>query len=233
VRLAGEHGGPTSAGGPWFGPSALATPANAVTLARIVVMPVLIALITGKGTGWAALTLWIVLAGTDFADGWLARRHGTTRSGAFLDPLADKVIVLGAMAALVAGGRLWWFPVAIIAVREVALSVYRSYVGRRGISVPARFQAKVKTWLQDIAVGMAIAPVAGEVYRVLRVGLLWAAVVLTVVTGAQYLWDGRRVISAIGGGGPTPGPETPELERPALERPDLEASGLETPGLER
>jgi len=198
VRLAGEHGEPVNdTRAPSFGPSALATPANAVTMARIVVLPALIALIAGQGTEWPALAVWIVLAGSDFADGWLARRHGTTRSGAFLDPLADKVIVLGAMAALVAKSLLWWLPVAVIAVREVALSVYRSYVGRRGVSVPARFQAKVKTWMQDIAVGLAIAPVAGDVYRDFRVAVLWAAVLLTVVTGAQYLWDGRRVIRAV------------------------------------
>lgn len=180
-----------------FGPSALATPANAVTLARVLALPVLVALIVARGPEWPALWLWIVLASTDFADGWLARRHGTTRSGAFLDPLADKVIVLGAMAALVAKGVMWWLPVAIIAVREVALSAYRSYVGRRGVSVPARLQAKVKTWVQDIAVGLAIAPVAGDGYRALRVSVLWLAVVLTVVTGVQYLWDGRRVIHAV------------------------------------
>jgi len=180
-----------------FGPSALATPANAVTMARVVALPVLLALIVGTGTEWAALALWIVLAGSDFADGWLARRHGTTRSGAFLDPLADKIIVLGAMAALVTKGVLWWLPVAVIAVREVALSAYRSYVGRHGVSVPARLQAKVKTWMQDIAVGLAIAPVAGDAYRVVLLVVLWAAVALTLVTGAQYLWDGRRVVNEV------------------------------------
>jgi CDP-diacylglycerol---glycerol-3-phosphate 3-phosphatidyltransferase len=180
-----------------FGPSALATPANAVTLVRILVLPVLVVLILADGEEWGALALWIVLAGSDFFDGWLARRHGVTRSGAFLDPLADKVLVLGAMAALVAKGTMWWLPVAIIAVREVALSVYRSYVGRRGVSVPARFQAKVKTLVQAVAVGMAIAPIAGEGFRVLRVSVLWVAVAMTVVTGVQYLWDGRRVIRAL------------------------------------
>jgi CDP-diacylglycerol--glycerol-3-phosphate 3-phosphatidyltransferase len=180
-----------------FGPSALATPANAVTLARVVVLPILIALILGTGTEWPALVLWIVLAGSDCIDGWLARRHGATRSGAFLDPLADKILVLGAMVALVAKGVLWWLPVAVIAVREVALSAYRSYVGRRGVSVPAHFQAKVKTWLQAIAVGLAIAPVVGTGYRDFRVGVLWVAVALTLVTGAQYLWDGRRVIRGL------------------------------------
>lgn len=176
-----------------FGPSALATPANAVTLVRILVLPLLIALLLDDGPSWPALALWVVLAGSDCLDGWLARRQGVTRSGAFLDPLADKILVLGAMFALVAEGILWWVPVAIIAVREVALSAYRSYVGRRGVSVPARFQAKVKTWVQAVAVGMAIAPVSGDWYRGLLVSALWVAVVLTVVTGVQYLWDGRRV----------------------------------------
>ena len=181
-----------------FGPSALATPANAVTLARVVALPLLVALIVGTGTEWPALGAWVVLAGSDCVDGWLARRHGATRSGAFLDPLADKILVLGAMFALVAKGRMWWLPVAIITVREVALSAYRSYVGRRGVSVPARLQAKVKTWVQAVAVGLAIAPVAGDGYRAFRVSVLWAAVALTAVTGVQYLWDGRRVISALG-----------------------------------
>ena len=180
-----------------FGPSALATPANAVTCVRILVLPLLVALILDDGSEWPALALWTVLAGSDLFDGWLARRHGATRSGAFLDPLADKFLVLGAMAALVAKGVLWWLPVALIAVREVVLSGYRSYVGRRGVSVPARFQAKVKTWVQAIAVGMAIAPVSADAYRGIMLTVLWAAVALTLVTGAQYLWDGRRVIRAL------------------------------------
>lgn len=187
-----------------FGPSALATPANAVTLARVVALPLLVALIVGTGTEWPALGAWVVLAGSDCVDGWLARRHGVTRSGAFLDPLADKILVLGAMFALVAKGRMWWLPVAVITGREVALSAYRSYVGRRGVSVPARLQAKVKTWVQAVAVGLAIAPVSGDGYRAFRVTVLWAAVGLTVVTGVQYLWDGRRVITALGGVGAPP-----------------------------
>jgi len=180
-----------------FGPSALATPANAVTMARILVLPLLVVLILDKGSEWPALALWVVLAGSDCFDGWLARRHGATRSGAFLDPLADKFLVIGAMVALVAKGVLWWLPVALMATREVALSAYRSYVGRRGVSVPARLQAKVKTWIQAVAVGLAIAPVTGDAYRTLLIFVLWAAVALTLVTGAQYLWDGRKVIRAL------------------------------------
>ena len=180
-----------------FGPSALATPANAITLARVLALPVLVALIYSRGPSWSVVALWIVLAGSDVLDGWLARRHGTTRSGAFLDPLADKILVLGAMTVLVSEGLMWWVPVTVIATREVLISAYRSYVGRRGVSVPARMSAKVKTWVQAVAVGLAVAPVAGSAFSRFTVGVLWVSVALTVVTGVQYLLDGRQVIRAL------------------------------------
>lgn len=175
-----------------FGPSALATPANVLTLARVAAVPVLMVAIVRGGEGWGVLALWCVLAVSDLADGWLARRQGTTRSGAFLDPLADKVLVLGAMAAMVRVGLLWWVPVAVIAVRELLVSAYRSSVGRRGISVPARLGGKIKTWVQAIAVGLALAPVTGWMFDDFAVTVLWAAVGLTVATGAQFLLDGSR-----------------------------------------
>ncbi|HEX9993416.1 MAG TPA: CDP-diacylglycerol--glycerol-3-phosphate 3-phosphatidyltransferase [Acidimicrobiales bacterium] len=173
-----------------FGPSALATPANAVTIARLVIAPFLLLLILGPTESWPALVLWIALSATDGVDGYLARRQGTTRSGAFLDPLADKVLVVGALLALVAVGRFWWAPVALIVAREVAISVYRARVGRQGVSVPARWWAKVKTVVQSLAVGVALLPPAEDVTWVAD-GLLWVAVVLTLVTGAQYLLDSR------------------------------------------
>ncbi|MDQ6910475.1 MAG: CDP-alcohol phosphatidyltransferase family protein [Actinomycetota bacterium] len=184
-----------------YGPSALFTPANALTMTRVMAMPVLLVLILGDGPSWAAFAVWVVVAMTDIADGMVARRQGTTRSGAFLDPLADKVLVLGVMYALVAQNRLWWLPVTVIALREVLLSGYRSYVGRRGISVPARPLAKLKTVAQDLAVGLALVPFTSDGHLLAMSSFLWVAVVLTVVTGAQYLWDGRRVAT----GAPSPG----------------------------
>ncbi|HET7489046.1 MAG TPA: CDP-diacylglycerol--glycerol-3-phosphate 3-phosphatidyltransferase [Acidimicrobiales bacterium] len=178
-----------------FGPSALATPANAVTAARMLVTPFLLVMILSDGPSWSALALWIVLSSTDWVDGWLARRQGSTRSGAFLDPLADKLLVLGAMYALVAQGIFWWLPVTLIAVREVAISVYRTWVGRRGVTIPARWWAKVKTVVQQVAVAFALLPVTTDSARNVAVVLLWAAVVLALVTGAQYLLDARTVIA--------------------------------------
>ena len=175
-----------------FGPSALATPANAVTIARVVVTPVLLAMILGGGASWPALAFWIVLSGTDWVDGYLARRQGVTRSGAFLDPLADKFLVLGAMFALVAEGLLWWLPVTLIAVREVAISLYRTWMGRRGVCIPARWWAKVKTVVQQVAVAFALLPLTTDEPVVASVAL-WAGVVLALVTGAQYLLDARKI----------------------------------------
>jgi len=174
-----------------FGPSALATPANAVTMARVGLTPVLLAGILASGASWPALALWIALASTDGVDGFLARRHGTTRSGAFLDPLADKLLVLGALVCLVAEGVVWWVPVAIIAVRELLMSAYRSWIGRHGVSLPARGSAKVKTVVQAVAVGVALAPTL-EGADWLTSTVLWGAVVLTLYSGLQYLADARR-----------------------------------------
>lgn len=182
---------------PGYGPTAIATPANAITLARIAATPFFVAVVLGSGPQWTTVVVWLLLAATDVVDGWLARRHGATRSGAFLDPLADKVVVLAAMAALVSIDRLWWFPVALIGVRELAVSIYRSYVGRRGVSVPARPLAKVKTWVQVGAVAFALVPAETDAFRSVMAAVLWGAVALTLVTGAQYLWDGRRVIRAV------------------------------------
>ena len=175
-----------------FGPSALATPANAVTLARVLVTPVLLAMILGGGDSWPAVALWVVLSGTDWVDGWLARRQGTTRSGAFLDPLADKFLVLGAMFALVAERRFWIVPVAVTAARELTISGYRTWMGKRGVCIPARWWAKVKTVVQQVAVAFALLPPTADHPAVANVWL-WAGVVLALVTGAQYLLEGKRV----------------------------------------
>ena len=121
---------------PSYGPSAIATPANYVTMLRILVSPLLFAMISREPSGWLVWALWTALALTDGVDGWIARRHGTTRSGAFLDPLADKVLVLGALFSLVAVDRFPVWPVVVIAVREVFISLYRMWWGRRGLAMP-------------------------------------------------------------------------------------------------
>lgn len=181
-----------------FGPSALATPANLLTVARLVLTMPLLVMILADGASWAAVGLWIVLCVTDGIDGHLARRHGTTRSGAFLDPLADKVLVLGAMVCLVSIGDLPWLPVAIIAVRELGIQALRSFWGKRGLAIPATALAKAKTVVQEVAVGFALLPLTATDATWLVHAALWAAVALTVVSGLQYVQAGSRLATTMG-----------------------------------
>ena len=181
-----------------FGPSALATPANLLTMGRLVLTLPLLVMIVGGGSSWPVAILWFVLCCTDGVDGHLARRHGTTRSGAFLDPLADKVLVLGAMVALVANDTFWWVPVALIAGRELGIQAFRSFWGKQGLAVPASHLAKVKTVVQELAVGFGLFPPTAAEHRWVANGLLGVAVVLTVITGAQYVVAGSRAATASG-----------------------------------
>jgi CDP-diacylglycerol--glycerol-3-phosphate 3-phosphatidyltransferase len=188
-----------------FGPSAIATYANAVTVTRLLVSPVLFALISREGATWTTFVLWVTLAATDGVDGWIARRHGTTRSGAFLDPLADKVLIFGAMAMLVAIDRFWWVPVALIGLRELGVSMLRVQYGRRGLAIPATKGAKLKTLVQALAVGAALWPGVAEHQSWLATWLLAVAVVLTLGTGWQYFRAGSRLASTTGSRGTSTG----------------------------
>jgi CDP-diacylglycerol--glycerol-3-phosphate 3-phosphatidyltransferase len=171
----------------------IASWANAITTGRLLLSPVMFWVIPNHPRGtWIAFTLWFLLCFSDGVDGYVARRRGPTAAGAFLDPLADKVLVLGAMFTLVSTDVFWIVPVAIIAVRELVISVYRVIVSGKGISVPASQLAKYKTLAQQLAVGFALLPWTALDATWLWNGLLWIAVVLALISAAQYLHAARR-----------------------------------------
>jgi CDP-diacylglycerol--glycerol-3-phosphate 3-phosphatidyltransferase len=175
-----------------FGTDALATPANFITLGRLLFAIPTLLLIERDGATWLTWTLWFVLCITDGIDGWLARRDGATRSGAFLDPIADKVLTLGGFVALVSRGDVWWVPVAIMALREVWISAYRANAGRKGISLPAVRMGKLKAFLQMLSVGAYVWPVTADV-EWLCLTVLWMAVTMTIVSGIDIVRRGYRV----------------------------------------
>ncbi|MFN8035760.1 MAG: CDP-alcohol phosphatidyltransferase family protein [Acidimicrobiia bacterium] len=174
-----------------FGPGAVATPANALTIARLLLAIPSILLIYAWGAGWLTVSLWFVLSCTDGVDGWLARRDGTTRSGAFLDPLADKFLVLGGFTALALREELAWAALVIVAVREFGISAYRSFAAKEGVSLPARRLGKWKTVFQLLAVGAVLFPPTEDMVG-LQQAILWFAVFLTVVSGLDIVRRGRR-----------------------------------------
>ena len=171
---------------PSFGPSAILTPANVITIARLLVAPVAFWMIIQQESSWPLWVLWARLTTTDSLDGYLARRQGTTRSGAFLDPLADKVLSLGGLWAMVIQGRFWWLPVVLITLREAFISAFRSYWGRRGLAVQASQIAKFKTFLQFGAVGWVVFPLTTDIDW-LADSFLWAGVAVAWISAAQYV----------------------------------------------
>ena len=184
--MSGDHGVTSR-----FGPSAVLTPANLLTIGRLLAAPVLVLMVAVWGPTWAAVVVAFCVCSTDGLDGWIARRHGATTSGAFLDPLADKAVVLGTFGVLAARGEIPWLPVVLIAVREVSMSLYRTVMSRKGVSIPARSSAKWKTVVQDLVLGFCLLPPMVHHYSALE-GAIWFATALTLATGLQYLLDGRR-----------------------------------------
>lgn len=195
----------TGAGEPRTGAVMLLQPANLLTLTRLALSPLLFWLILDapdtRGASWAAFGLGVAMAGTDFFDGRVARRSGIeTRAGAFLDPLVDKVVVLGAGFCLVSVERYWWLPVTVIAVRELGITAWRTRWVGEGVVIPARRSAKYKTFVQGTAMALALLPPLQDADAVLAAAL-WVAVAFTVFTGAQYLLDARKAGIPDAGGG--------------------------------
>jgi CDP-diacylglycerol--glycerol-3-phosphate 3-phosphatidyltransferase len=181
---------------PTYGESALLTPANMLTASRLLVAPVFIYLIVFDRISWWTALVGFLAAMSDYFDGIVARRHGTTTSGAFLDPLADKVIVLGSLYALILarphGLKGFIIPAAIITLREIWMSVFRARAARRGISIPASKLAKWKTFTQDWAIALCVIPVTAH-HTWIGITFIWIAVVLTLYTGWQYYSEGKKV----------------------------------------
>jgi CDP-diacylglycerol--glycerol-3-phosphate 3-phosphatidyltransferase len=175
-----------------FGDTAIKTPANAVTLVRLLfAIPVLVWILDeGKAT-WGTFTGWMVLWLTDGLDGYLARRDGATRSGAFLDPLADKILVLGGFIALGARGDFPWIAVIIVGAREIGVSIWRSVAGRHGVSIPARPLGKWKANVQFLAVAVVLCPLTEDLGW-LQDAVLWTAVAMSVISVVDMIVHAYR-----------------------------------------
>jgi len=181
-----------------FGPGAILTPANAVTITRIVLAPVAFAMMLADPdqSTWRICAVWFALSTSDLLDGTLARRYGSTRSGAFLDPLADKVLVLGGVGVMCWVGRFPWAALVLIAVRDLAISIFRSSYAKKGLAVPASKLAKWKTFIQLASVGWVTLPWTTDMTW-LSLGTLWAGVAIGLISGAQYLSAGATAATTM------------------------------------
>lgn len=170
--------------------------ANIITIVRILLVPVFVVLLVldGGADGWLRVTaavLFIVAIATDGVDGFLARRRNlVTDLGILLDPIADKLLTGAALVMLAVLAELPWWVVIIILVREWGITLFRFAMLRNRV-IPASRGGKLKTVMQSVAISFALVPlwvVLGDWIHWVNTGLMTIAVVLTVVTGLDYLW---------------------------------------------
>ncbi|HEX3679240.1 MAG TPA: CDP-diacylglycerol--glycerol-3-phosphate 3-phosphatidyltransferase [Galbitalea sp.] len=185
--------------------------ANIVTVIRILLVPVFIWLLfidNGADVIWrsVATALFILAIATDGVDGHLARgRNLITNVGIILDPIADKLLVGGALVSLSILGDLWWWVTIVILVRELGITAFRFAVIRKRV-IPASKGGKLKTVFQSIAISLFLAPLQLLFHDVFKApaGVVTAinwfdwivmgiAIVLTVYTGLDYLWQAWKL----------------------------------------
>jgi CDP-diacylglycerol--glycerol-3-phosphate 3-phosphatidyltransferase len=164
---------------------------NFITVMRLVFVPVGAYTLFKNGgddTTWQYIS-WVVfftLGMSDVLDGKLARSRNTiTEFGKFLDPVADKVMIGTAMISLSILGRMPWWMTIVILAREIAITIFRLSVIKRGV-IPANKGGKIKATMQGFGVGFYILPLSSSLYW-FRDGFMYIAIVLTVVTGAYYV----------------------------------------------
>jgi len=174
--------------------------ANLLTVLRLLLVPVfLFFLFVGDGhqpgSRVAAFAVFGVAVITDRLDGWLARTYGmVTEFGKLADPIADKLLIGAALIGLSMLGDLPWWVTVVILAREIGITVLRFAVLNRGV-IPASRGGKLKTLVQAIAIGLFILPLNSWSVPWLTVAwaVMAAAIVLTVVTGLDYLYEALRV----------------------------------------
>jgi len=188
-----------------IGPPLLSLP-NLLTLSRILAVPILVGFLWFDRwtTGWlVGFVLYSLMGITDYFDGYLARAQGTvSKLGQFLDPIADKILVAAVILLLVATKHepasiqgVHIIAALIILLREIAVSGLREFLAGISVSVPVSQLAKWKTTFQMVALGALI--LAGGLPQfafIKQVGIvsLWAAAVLTLITGWDYLRVGLK-----------------------------------------
>lgn len=186
-------------------PVPLVNIANILTVLRILLVPVfLVALFVddGQSTGWriAAASIFAIAAITDRIDGQLARKHGlVTDFGKMADPIADKALIGAALVGLSLLGDLSWWVTGIIAARELGITLMRFAVLRHGV-IPAGRGGKLKTLVQSVAIGLYLIPFP-DGFAPVSATLMALAVVLTVVTGLDYVVQAVRLRAGVGRGG--------------------------------
>lgn len=173
---------------------------NKLTVLRVLMIPVFVLFLLtplgGEYSNYIALVLFVVASLTDLLDGYIARKyHLVTNFGKFMDPLADKLLVGAAMICLIEMGDLPAWVVLIIISREFIISGFRLVASDCGIVIAAGYAGKIKTVVQMIMIILLLLDSANPVLKIVTEISVWAAVILTIVSLIDYVWNNRQVLT--------------------------------------
>ena len=170
--------------------------ANKLTLLRIILIPVfLIVLYWGfPGANWVALAIFIIASLTDFADGYIARHYDQiTDFGKFMDPLADKMLVMAAMCWFVQNGEMWGWVLALVLLREFAISGMRLVAVEQGKVIAAAWSGKIKTASTMVCICLMLGLNIGWIDMLSQIVIL----VTTLYSGIEYFVKNKSVFSNV------------------------------------
>jgi CDP-diacylglycerol--glycerol-3-phosphate 3-phosphatidyltransferase len=178
---------------------------NAITIARILLVPILVTIILTKfdDKEWFSVSVFLLAASTDWLDGWVARRRKqVTTLGKLLDPMADKLLISGAFISLIEVAHVPSWMVVVIIAREFAVTGLRGIAAERGIAVAASRWGKIKMAMQVTCVCFLLlshpaaspGPYEEVMFRPFTEGLLWGTVLVTAFSGIDYFIKLRRVL---------------------------------------
>lgn len=170
---------------------------NKLTVARFIAVPIFIVVFM-LGYHYISAIIFIVASFTDYLDGKIARKYNlVTNFGKIMDPLADKILVISALVCLVDLGQVAAWMLIVILAREFTVTGLRTVAAAQGIVIAAGMTGKIKTVLQMIAVPLLI--IQNWPFSLVGIPMadimLWASVIMTIVSGVEYVFKNRQVFS--------------------------------------
>jgi len=178
---------------------------NKLTMLRIVMVPIFVLFVSMSAPvyQWIALVLFVLASFTDMLDGRIARsRHLVTDFGKFMDPIADKMLVMSALIMLVEQNRMPGWVCMLMLAREFAVSGFRLVASSKGKVIAAGIWGKLKTVTQMVYISMALilVPMKGidadvhNIWNIATTVVMYVSMLLTIYSGFDYIWKNREYI---------------------------------------
>ena len=175
---------------------------NKLTIMRVILIPFFVFFLLSPYFpaygNYIAVAIFIVASLTDMLDGKIARKYNlVTNFGKFMDPLADKLLVCSALICLVEMNRLAAWMVIVIISREFIISGFRLVAAEKGVTIAASYWGKVKTFVQMAMSIFLVFHFQAEVFRIIESILIYASVILTIISLVDYIYKNRGVMKDV------------------------------------